>query len=159
MWPTLPRRRASPREASFIMPLSLFGLLPSVTRQLNRIELTLNLLLRKGDSSMSAVHDAVTRLTKEVADQRGVNASILAFLKGVPDLIRAAVAEALAANEALSAEDLAAITEAADALDASQAELLAAVGTETIPDPIPETAPPAQVPEPSLLSQPTNEGL
>jgi hypothetical protein len=94
-----------------------------------------------------ATNEHVTRLIDEVAQTRGQVASIAAFVRGVPDLVRAAVQEALAANPGLNPEDLAAITSAADELDAAQSEILAAMESTRPASPTPT--------EPSVPTEPT----
>jgi hypothetical protein len=99
--------------------------------------------LKNQERTMAEVKDLIAKLTREVAETRTLIGSAVAFIQGVPGLIRAAVEEALAANQNLTPEDLVAVSDAADQLDAGQAELTAALtsGTEEPPAPAPEPEP------------------
>jgi chromosome segregation ATPase len=85
----------------------------------------------RAEEEQMAQNEAVQRLVQEVAETRGQVNSMVTFVRGVPDLVRAAVQEALAANPALSPEDLAAITQAADDLDAAQGEIVSALNANS----------------------------
>ena len=106
------------------------------------------------EENMSQVRDALEHLRREVVETRGAMNSAIAFIKGVPGLIRAAVVEALDANPDLTEEDLAAITEAANTLDSSQGDLVEALNANSGDGQQPATpAPPVEpAPEPEPLT-------
>lgn len=97
--------------------------------RLARLEHDQRLILER----LRGMNEQLARLLKEVEEEKGQTASVLAFAKGVPDLVRAAVTEALEANPSLTPEDLAAVTQAADDLDAGQREIVAAIGANPLP--------------------------
>lgn len=97
--------------------------------------------LERAEESHMAQSEAVTHLVQEVTETKGKVASVLALVRGIPELIRKAVEDALAANPSLSPEDLAAITQAADDLDAAQGEIEAAINAGGAGDGEPEEPP------------------
>lgn len=109
--------------------------------RLVRIEDQFTLILER----ISKMEANLARLLKEVSETKGQNASILAFARGVPDLVRKAVDAALAANPSLTPEDLAAVSQAADDLDAGQQEIAAAINANPAPGETP-AAPPTEPP-------------
>jgi hypothetical protein len=76
---------------------------------------------------IATMNEVLGRLLTETRETRGKLDSATTFIRGVPELIRAAIEKALRDNPSLSAEDLAAISAAADDLDAGQAEIDAAI--------------------------------
>lgn len=105
--------------------------------RLARLEQKVNLLIERN----KFMNEQLARLLKEVSETKGQNASILAFARGVPDLVRKAVDAALAANPSLTPEDLAAVSQAADDLDAGQQEIAAAINANPAPGETPVTPP------------------
>lgn len=78
---------------------------------------------------MSQMSDAVTQLTKDVADMRGEVNSAVAFAKGVPDLIAKATADAQAAGA--TPAQLQSLTDLHTSLASEVADLHAAFTTNT----------------------------
>jgi len=122
-------------------------------KALERIQASLDRVLlnqRTQERRMSDAQEILDRVAREVAESKAETAQTLAgiqkvltYMLRVPDIVRKAVEEALAANPGV---DLSALTQVADELDAQQAELneaQAAIETAL------ESAPPAPVePEP-----------
>lgn len=94
---------------------------------------------------MSQVSDLVTRISADVAAERTQEQSVLALIAGIPGLIKAAVADALAANPSLTPDDLASLTNAAADIEAQTGELAAAVAANTppMPNPASDVIPPS----------------
>lgn len=122
---------------SFFSDLRLLATTTEVL--LNRVGRLITQLDRQ-ERQMSQVTNALDRLKKEVREERTVLDSAIAYIKGVPDVVRKAVEDALAANPGLSAEDLGAITDAADELDKGQQDVIAALPANT-PEETPDEEP------------------
>lgn len=116
--------------------------------------------LRRLEGEVNEMKEVVDRLVKEVQETRGQVASMAAFVRGVPELVRAAVSEALATHPGLNPEDLVAISTAADELDAAQAEILAAMGVVAPQEPVSEPAEPTPTPtvEPTTTVETVADG-
>jgi len=73
---------------------------------------------------MGQFQDKIDRLTAEVAKTRGLEESAIKLIKGFPEIVRAAVAAALAQNPTA---DLSMLDSLADDLDAANASFEAAL--------------------------------
>jgi hypothetical protein len=103
--------------------------------------------LEKIPKNMSQLDDSIATLTSTVAAQTTEVHSAAALIRGIPDLIAAAVAKAIAAGA--TPEQLQAITDLGTALTANTAELTDAVVANT-----PSAPPVASDPTP-VASDPT----
>lgn len=105
------------------------GLRASVNAQADLL-----VLLRRNINTMSdSIQTRLDTLTREVSDLDAIKESVVAFVNGVPELIRAAVAEATAAGA--TPAQLAAFDTLNAALDAKANEIAAAVATNTPEEP------------------------
>lgn len=103
----------------------LTGLRNSVNAQADAI-----ILLERDVNRMSgALQSRLDTLTQEVSELDEVKASVAAFVAGVPDMIREAVAQAQSAGA--TAEQLAAFDALNTALDAKAHEIASAVAKNT----------------------------
>lgn len=80
-------------------------------------------------TAMSEMDDAVTKLTADVAAERTVVDSAIAYAKGVPALIQTAIDTALAAGATQA--QLQAVTDAQAALETQATDLAAAIPANT----------------------------
>jgi hypothetical protein len=102
-----------------------------IEKHLSQIEARLRFSSLVEYQQMTAMDDAVTKLTADVTAERAVVDSVNLFVTGVPKLVRDAVDAALAAGA--SAAQLAAVMDAAAALEKQSADIAAAILTGTIP--------------------------
>lgn len=94
-------------------------------------------IILRGIRKMSQLTDAVAALLAEVTDSTTKLDSIETFIKGVPDLVAAAVATALE-NANVEAQTAAAqVDQARDAISGKVDEALAAIDANTLPEPQP----------------------
>lgn len=105
--------------------------------------------LRKDTNEMGeALRASVDALVAEVAESNGKLESVKAFLVGLPDLVAAAVADALAAANVEEAEAAAQIDAARQAISDEVDAVEAAINAEPAPAPeVPAEEPPAAEPE------------
>lgn len=80
--------------------------------------------LTRMEVTMAGSQDAIARLTQDVADTHGVVESAITLIEGIPDVVRAAVADALSKNPGA---DLTALSGLADDLEAEKGKLQAAL--------------------------------
>ncbi len=111
-------------------------LLREVLRRLTSLETTTK-------DNMAKLDDALSTLLTAVQNDTTVEQSVLAYVQGVPALIQAAVADALAAGA--TPAQLQQITDAATTLTNNGAAIVAAIKANTPAGP-PATAPPVTVP-------------
>lgn len=107
-----------------------------IDRELNGLRASVNaqadllVLLRRNQNTMSeSIQTRLDTLTREVAELDEVKSSVAAFVAGVPDMIREAVAAA--GNAGATAEQLAAFDALNTALDAKAKEIANAVVQNT----------------------------
>lgn len=77
------------------------------------------------------LNEVLTRMIQEARETKEVLSAAAVFIRGVPNLLRQAVADALAGNKNLTDADVAEISRLADELDAGQAQIVAAIAEGT----------------------------
>lgn len=105
----------------------------SVGRQLADILAALQTVIRnqeKADQKMTVMDDKVTKLREDMAAERTVIDSAIAYAKGVPQLIADAVAKAIEAGA--TPEQLQAVTDLQAASEAQASDLAAAIPQNTV---------------------------
>lgn len=100
------------------------------------------IVLWRIDTMRQSLTDAISALTAEVEDSTGKLASIEAFVKGVPDLVGAAVGDALAAHDVEEDEAAASIDAARQAMSDRVDETLEAIAANPAPEEVGDPAPP-----------------
>ena len=102
---------------------------------------------------MSAIDDSIKTLTDTVAAQTTVDASAVAALSGIAQMLKDALAAAAAAGA--TAVQLQALTDLSASISANNAGLATAVAANTPPAPAPAPTPaPAPAPIPGTMRQP-----
>jgi hypothetical protein len=108
---------------------------PFKSKQLDRIEATVNKIERIITQDMSALDDQIAALQTAVANETSVDQSAITLLNGIPALIQAAVTQAQAAGA--TPAQLKALTDLGTTIGANATGLAAAVTANTPPPPTP----------------------
>ncbi len=95
--------------------------------------------LKQENVSMAALDDKIAALTADVANETTVTTSAVKLVQGIPALISAAVAQALAAGA--TPAQLASLDALGQSINANAASLAAAVTANTPPTPAPTPSP------------------
>lgn len=98
-------------------------------------------MLTEEKFQMAQIDDALTALKSQVTNLQSAEASAVALLNGIPQMIHDAVAQAQAAGA--TPQQVQAITDAANSIQQNASDLAAAVTANTPATPAPPAPPPA----------------